>query len=312
MGIFSDPKVTGAGGAVIGLLVGLFVGNDTLDEDVTRLVREEIAPVNAAAKDQGSTLEALSARLDALDAAVADGAAATGALAASVGDKIEGLRDTLGGTISDTASSQAEALKAALAEMSASVEGWTRSALEPASPPETAVIENTAQAAASSVAAGDAGPVVGVGETALFADGGVRAFVSRVTGETAVVSINGAASTIAAGNAVVVRYADGSCRVGVAQVSGDGAVITSDCDAPVAAGDGTAGAPGEVVMLADGALRVFVSGVVNGNARLAVNGLSTQVVAVGDAATVDVAGTSCTVSVTGIRGDMVGLTGSCG
>ncbi len=211
MGIFNDPKVTGAGGALIGLLLGLFIGNDTLDEDVRTLVREEIAPVSAAAQEQGSVLEAMSARLDALDAAVADGASATGEMASAVAAKIEGLRDTLGGKISETAASQADSLKATLAEMSASLESWTRSAVD-----------------------------------------------------------------------------------------------------TVALDDGSAAGPGEVLMLADGALRVFVSGVVDGKARLAVNGLSTQVVAVGDGVTTDVDGKSCTVSVTGIRDNRVGLTGDCG
>ncbi|MEY8830674.1 hypothetical protein AB9K34_20065 [Sedimentitalea sp. XS_ASV28] len=211
MGIFNDPKVTGAGGALIGLLLGLFIGNDTLDEDVRTLVREEIAPVSAAAREQGSVLEAMSARLDALDAAVADGAAATGDLVSAVGEKIEGLRDTLGGKISETAASQADSLKTTLAEMSASLESWTRSA------------------------------------------------VDRVALE-----------------------------------------------------GGAVAGPGEVLMLADGALRVFVSGVVNGKARLAVNGLSTQVVAVGDSVTTDVDGKSCTVSVAAIRENRVGLTGDCG
>lgn len=41
-------------------------------------------------------------------------------------------------------------------------------------------------------------------------------------------------------------------------------------------------------MLADGALKVFVSGDVNGDARLAVNGLNTEVLAVGERTAIDV------------------------
>jgi hypothetical protein len=59
-------------------------------------------------------------------------------------------------------------------------------------------------------------------------------------------------------------------------------------------------------------LRVFVSGVIGGDARLAMNGTDTQMVEVGESVEVASGDQNCTVTVTGVDGDMVGLQGSCG
>ena len=72
--------------------------------------------------------------------------------------------------------------------------------------------------------------------------------------------------------------------------------------------------PGQTVRLADGALRVFVSGLASDGsaARIAVNGVATQSVGVGESVDVTVDDRDCTVTVTGVGDGMVGLEGSCG
>jgi hypothetical protein len=127
---------------------------------------------------------------------------------------------------------------------------------------DSAEAEPAAKAAPEPMLQG--GSVLGIGQTAVFADGAVRAFVSRVGDGGAVLSINGDASEIAAGDAVLVRHDGGTCRVGVARVSYAGVEICSDCDGALASEGGATAGPGQTVMLADAALRVFVSGVVGG------------------------------------------------
>lgn len=72
--------------------------------------------------------------------------------------------------------------------------------------------------------------------------------------------------------------------------------------------------PGQTVRLADGALRVFVSGLASDGsaARIAVNGVATQSVGVGESVDVTVDDRDCTVTVTGVGHGMAGLEGSCG
>lgn len=72
--------------------------------------------------------------------------------------------------------------------------------------------------------------------------------------------------------------------------------------------------PGNIEMLADGALRVFVSAVddADATARIAINGIETQMLRVGRSARVDVDGQSCSVTLDGIDRGHVQLSGSCG
>jgi len=147
----------------------------------------------------------------------------------------------------------------------------------------------------------------GVGETFVLAGGAVRAFVQRVDAEagTALLSVNGAAAQLSPGEAITVRHDAGACRLALSEVGADGVRISSDCDMP--AGEGTAYGPGEMASLGDGQLRVFVSGILGDAARLAINGLDTQSLRVGESHAVE----NCTLSVTGIRGNRVLLDGGC-
>ena len=70
--------------------------------------------------------------------------------------------------------------------------------------------------------------------------------------------------------------------------------------------------PGETAVLSDGALRVFVSGVGDGSARLAVNGVQTVTVAVGEGVEATAGDKACTVTVEGIDRGRVALGYVCG
>lgn len=71
-------------------------------------------------------------------------------------------------------------------------------------------------------------------------------------------------------------------------------------------------APGGVAALAGGKLRVFVSGVTDEGARIAVNGVVTEVVPAGQTLDVKVGEETCKVSVESVDGGRVSLGGTCG
>ncbi|MDK3073854.1 hypothetical protein QO034_12090 [Sedimentitalea sp. JM2-8] len=313
MSIVKNPVVTSIVGGVIGLLAGVMIGKGSVDGPLHDAVQRAMAPMTESSAAQSSAMAALSARIESLEAQLAEGASASEDLVGTFGAQLAELKDSIGGAISGTASEQSEALKTALAEISTKIASQAEALKQAAVRPRPDKAESAAAPApaADPVAMPAAGPTLGAGQTALFADGAVRAFVRRVTAEGAVLSINGASSEIGAGESVVVRHDGGTCRVGVAQVSGAGVALSSDCDGGAAPEDGVSATPGQTVMLADGALRAFVSGVVGGDARLSINGVGTQVLAVGESAETEVDGRTCSVTVTGIRGGTVGLTGRC-
>lgn len=225
----------------------------------------------------------------------------------SLEERIGEVAADLGSRMSETATEQTEALRAALQSQPAPAQSPTAENEAPSDPeqaPRAALPEGLHMA----------GEARGVGETFVLAGGAVRAFVQRADAGSgrAQLSVNRVATDLAVGETMVVPHATGACRLVVAAVTGDGVAIGSDCDVP--AGDGTLGAafvPGNVAMLADGKLRVFVSGIFGDEVRLAMNGLETQRVRVGEAHEVDVDDARCSVSVTGVRDNSVMLAGTC-
>lgn len=323
-----NPWLIGGGGAVVGLLVGVLATNESMKGRIEQSVSTAVGPSVVAAKDQGRLLTALSERLDAIEASIGENAKALDGVTAGMSERIDGLQaslgeriDTMAGAAADQAakvesalsgfaSDQAASLKAAVGDLAANFRAEPEEAEEPvavaaAEAPEPIEEAPAARTEAPSTESGDGG--LSVGKTAIFADGAVRAFVTRLDSENgaAVLTINGARESLATGDAVVVRHSGGTCRVGLGGIADGMAQITSDCDAPMGTDSGIK--PGQTATLADGALRVFFSGVIGGDARLAVNGQKTQIVAVGERLEAG----DCSVSVTGISGSVVGLDGSC-
>ncbi len=311
--ILKNPVATGVGGGVVGLLLGSLLSLSAIDSKVSSGVARAMGPVTEAAQGDTDVLAALSDRLAALETAVTgtagDAVAVTeeamdafGERLAALEGRIEGVAADLGARISETASEQVAALRGALD---------ARPAPDPAPAPEGAAAPSHSTTIEG---LNDAGAARGVGQTFVLAGGAVRAFVQRLDAGAgaARLSVNGATSDLSVGETVVVSHAGGACRLGLAGVGADGARLVSDCD-KAGGGEalGTAYGAGETALLADGQLRVFVSGAIGDRARLAINGLTTELVGVGESRNITVGESVCTLRVTGIRGTAVLLDGGC-
>lgn len=323
----------GAGGIIVGLLAGIAFSSGGPDEaDIGNALTNALTPGQEAAREtagaQQEAIAALGERMAALETAMPDTEAVADAVTERVGttldEKMSGLQDSLSGAIGDAAAEQKTALETAVSSISTGLEQSAQ----------------TAAAAVASASTGEATEAEGVavseplkvGRTALFADGKVRAFVSRIdpSGGAVRLVVNQEQVRLGSGGSAPVSFEDKNCSIVVLGLSDEGATLGSDCDAAQpqgemaqAGGDSAGGVPpapedgfrpGTMANLGEGALRVFVSGVAQDGsaARIAVNGFSTQVVPAGDSIDVTANDRSCTVTVTGVGNGMVGLEGSCG
>lgn len=336
----------GAGGLVLGLLGGVAVGTSTSQSKISGAIDKTLAPLQAeaaaAAKSQQEALAALEEKLAALESAMAASAPDLDALKAGVTEDMGARLDALSASLSDelgkTAAAQADAMKAAMADMSDGmakmsemVAEQARAAVEsvaPAAPGGGSIApEEAPEAAAADVGMGDAN-ALSVGRTAAFADGAVRVFISRIdpASGSARLSVNGGLVTLSSGDSTTVSIDSGDCTVTLTGVSASGATVESTCGAVAAPAEAAAAEPvedvapengvkpGNAVSLADGAVRVFVSAVdaSAASARIAVNGVATQTVAAGEAIDVTSGDKACTLTVTGVGQGMVGLEANCG
>jgi hypothetical protein len=298
--ILKNPVVTGVGGGIAGLLVGSLLSLSTIESKVGSGLGRAMEDLSEVVEGDDAALSEVSERLAALEESVSGNA---GAVASDLGERIAALEaridtvaEDIGSQISETAEAQAEAVRGALkAQPDAAPEPEAEAAA--VSAPQAETPEGLAMVAGAR----------GVGETFVLAGGAVRAFVQRADAETgtALLSVNGGTAQLSPGEVITVRHEAGACRLALGEVGADGVRIGSDCDMP--AGEGTAYGPGEMASLGDGQLRVFVSGILGDAARLAINGLDTQSLRVGESHSVE----NCTVSVTGIRGNRVLLDGGC-
>lgn len=298
----NQVAVAVGGGLLFGVLFAVAISGALTDGKIERAIGQAGEASDAAMSTATETLEA---RIAELEAALSETATAT---ATQVDEKLAALEAGLASelaAVSEAAEAQASDLAALFDEM--------------ADAPETAAAP-APEAAELDMPTADA---VGVGETAIFADGAVRVFVSALDQEngSARLSVNGNAHRLSVGASADVTLESGACAVALADVSDAGAIIGSDCgvetadvaaaDVPPAPEEGHT--PGTTVSLADGALRVFVSALADdgSSARLAVNGIDTVTVASGSSIEVAAGDQTCTLIVTGVGAGMVGLEGSC-
>lgn len=304
----NQPVLIGAGGLIVGVFVGLGIGGSLVGEKIDAAVARALGPLEETMQE-ASPAEALAAieeRISALETQLAETASRGDEMSAAAREQLDSLQATL----SERIDSVVEATGEQATELRTAVSDILDSMRAPAEPEADA---------GDAIAAGDApsglpeGESVAVGKTALFADGSVRAFVSRLGDDTARVSVNGELVSLGVGQAVPVSLEGGDCVVVLQGMAEDGAVLTSNCGAPGAAGTGETPEngfrTGQTAVLADGALRVFVSSLADDGsaARIAINGIDTQTVAAGE--TVEAG--DCSVTVTGVGGGAVGLEGSC-
>ncbi|WP_282059440.1 hypothetical protein [Roseobacter litoralis] len=294
----NQPIAIAAGGMVIGVLLAVAISGSRVDTKISGALERAEGTTSSAVTD---ATEAMSAQLAELEARLSDGAAAASEEAEA---RLAALEESFGAqlaALSETAAAQAGAFEAALADLAAA-------AVAPVAAPEAETQMPSLNA-------------IGVGQTAVFAEGAVRAFVSSFDAEanSAKLSVNGEMVTLDAGASTSISLESGDCAVSVVGVSDAGVEVGSDCgmsemaaaDAPPAPEEGYT--PGSVALLSDGALRVFVSSLAQDgkSARIAVNGIDTQVVNSGASIEVAAGDQTCNVTVTGVGNGMVGLEGAC-
>ncbi|WP_323771161.1 hypothetical protein [Antarctobacter sp.] len=309
----------GAGGLVVGALAGVaFSGSDS-SEDLRKVLGDTVVPAQEvaqkAAKSHEEQLAALQKRLDALEAGLAKNApdmtAVTASLSKEMTTKLDSLSTALGNEIAKSSAAQAETIKASLADLSTNIEKNARAGADDAGPaaPAKSASDNDLMMAGA----------LGVGDTALFAEGAVRAFVSRIdpSGGAVRLSVNGGLVTLGAGGSTKVSMGRSDCKVTVKALNGQGVTLGSDCGVlpppPALSAPDDGVMPGHAVSLADGAVRVFVSSVDSDarTARIAVNGVQTQRVSADSRLAVDSGDKSCSLQVTGIGEGMIGFDASC-
>jgi hypothetical protein len=295
-----------AGGAVlflIGLVLGLSAGGPDLRE-IEAAVGARLDAQQAAAEARLTAIEASVAKvstdmtggLDGLRGSVESGVSA-------IGDKIGGDLTGLGTSLTGAIETSRDASLAALESGLAGLRGQISEPAPAAGAPQ----------AATAAPADPGTPAEGytAGQTAVLSDGALRAFVSRVDDAAGAVRlrVNGADLTLVAGASETLTGPNGECRITLDAIDRGHAALSGACGDALGEPDGAA--PGTMVDLAEG-LRVFVSGVTDSGARIAVNGVQTKTIAVGEAIEVKVGDRSCSVSVETVDRGRVALGYVCG
>jgi hypothetical protein len=288
-----DKKIFAAFGAVIGILLVFAVGRGLSGgDDTAALLDARTAPLTEAVADLESRLNAVQSRLDGELVKVQD---AMDSRLADLQGAVDALVDQASGALAEE---DLAALRIRLEELAMQSGDLSEmvAALGAASPPEKtlAPANEQASAPANEPAEEEAPGAPGLmpGQTALFADGAVRVFVSRLDpgANSLRASINGDRKTLREGIWRTVASGDGHCRITLEGLSRNGASISALCGDELPAAEGIS--PGETTILNDGSLRVFASRVTEDAARLSVNG-EKVVLAAGDRATVMAGAQSC-------------------
>lgn len=303
-----------AGGALL-FLLGLVIGIAVSGPDPKEIEAAVAVKIDAATAAQTARIDALEekvaalstdigGRFDGLGGSLDAGAKAVGDVGVRLGDTLTSLGQQLGDAIESSKASSLAALESGLAGLRGQISAAPPAAPEAGAPP--------APAAADPAAAESAPPDgISAGQTAVLSDGALRVFLSRVddAARAARLRANGADLTLTVGQSETVASPAGDCRVTLDALGGGRASVSGACGDALPAPDGAA--PGALVNLADG-LDVFVSGVTDSGARIAVNGVTTETVPIGEAVEVQVGDRACRVSVEAIDRGRVALGYVCG
>lgn len=302
-----------AGPAVLGGVILGALGGATI-----RSLPDRESHHNRMAAEMTAAIAPLSDRLAALEAAIAANSGATDQ--AALIERIEAIRADVDASLATREETQAMML-ATLEERMAAAIGT------PAAPVPAAPIADAPAPAAPEAGAEPAG--TGPGETALFLDGQIRAFVSRVTEDSANVAVNGQdVAALALGEAVGVLVGDQHCAVGLEAVDQGTAILAASCanspteaaaaatDTPAAEGGiamtkSEAIGVGQTALFADGKLRAFVSRINADSALISIGTDAMVEIAVSDTAHGPVGDQNCALTVVSIADDKVELSGGC-
>lgn len=323
--ILEDKKIFAglAGVAGVLLLVALLRPEPQVEEaavDVKDLIASELAPVADAVTalesritDVQGSLDALSEQaasredLDAVQSSIAEITTQSGELSAALSDLR--LSVTQDGPPAQAPVADADTPAPADAETVAAPEPVADAPAETAEAAATEEADTTADAPAADTTA-DAAPIK-VGQTAVFADGAMRVFVSMLDTDaaTARLSVGGTMKMMDAGSARTVAVGESFCRISVGDITQDGAAISAICGDDLPAPEGIT--VGETAVLKDGALRVFASMVQENAARLSVNG-DLAMMDVGRSVPVMVADESCRVALDAVDRGHATVSVACG
>lgn len=295
-----DKKVFAGFGVVIALLFVVALARGVFDPgDVEDMVAGKIAPVNdAVAALEGRLAEsetAIDGRLaelqSGLDQQLSEVQQSMEGRLASLQTALEALSERAQAGLDEGDMEEVRARLEELAmqsgELSAIVAALGAGGELPMqAAPETAAVPIVPAAA-------DPGePGLMPGQTALFSDGNLRVFVSRLDAHTDSLraSVNGERKTLRQDVGRTVPVGDGHCRIMLDGVSDNGALISAVCGDDLPPAEGISA--GETALLQDGALRVFASRITEDTARLSANGAEVTLDA-GDRATLMIGERSC-------------------
>lgn len=302
---------------LLGLLLGYMAGSGGPSlKDIDRAVSARLDASDKAEADRVAALEAkvadLGTRLDSVSSQVQTGADAVKGLGDRIGGNLDALGAKLGDSVAAAGQSSIAALQSGLDKLQQSLpaEG-PQPVAAPTGVAAPAGASGNAPAAsgASDASTGTPGGST-AGETVVLSES-ARVFVSRIddaTGE-AILYVNGEPTTLKSGESVSFQAGGEDCQLTLAKLDRGHADLKGACGAALPEAEGAA--PGTVVTLADGAVRVFVSGVEAEGARIAINGVETRDVAVGETVDVTAGDRACKVSVTGVDRGHVALNATC-
>ena len=241
----NEMVITGVGGGIVGLLVGVMISGTDTDDLEERMIKEMDTRAAEQLEATANQFAALDEKLAGLQAAVSDGSGANAQLGAAVSSQIEGAVTALSGkldTMSETvASSVSESIAAASATQSEQLSAALGGQLSDIAAAVSQVSVAASAAAPSAVAAVAATPapaepeIEGVrpGQTELLLDGMARVFVSSVddAGGIARVAVNGLKMQELGGYEDVIFEIDGkSCVLLLDDVVEGHVQMSATCD----------------------------------------------------------------------------------
>ena len=305
---------------LLGILIGVFAGSHGPDlEEIEATLAPRFDALRDAHAERVAALETqigeVSARLGPIEETARAGAEAAGGLADDVGARIEGLSESIGAAIGSATATQRSAFESGLADLRARIDEAPPAA-PAAAPAAPEAAPEAAEAASDSDPEADLAAPVGLtaGQTEVLSGGAIRVFVSRIddAAGTARLAINGVLTDIAAGQSSTLVAGGEDCQVTVTQIDRGHVALGGGCGGDLPDPEGVTA--GNTVMLGEGAVRVFVSGVAEDgqSARIAVNGVSAQSADLGEAVDVTVDEQTCSVTVDGIDRGHVKLGYACG
>jgi hypothetical protein len=319
MDFTSRPILAGAGGLILGLLIGLMIGNSgksALEAEIEsqRAALANVGTLSGTVDAVGARMSALEERLGSVEGSVTSLAETQTGRIEALAQRLDGVGSELGGAVSGVGSSVAASLSDRFDAIRSELAAMGERMRAPAS-----------AGGAAPAAGGEppAGEFVRIGNTIALGEG-LRVFLSGIdeADGTARVAINGPTTrTLSVGETAEV----GACTVTLNGFSEGGAVFEGGCgddeqsgaDAPTTGTDTATATPptgetigvGGIGSFADGKVRLFLSGVdpEAKAARVALNGVTTTRLRLAEPA--EAAG--CRVTLTGIDASRASFDVSC-